>query len=86
MQNGAKSPSLLWQVRRDAPPVDVGNSVPEVGVCVEIVVAVRLGGAALIVVTTPLTVVRTGVIVAIGNPLASTVIQGSRADSVTERD
>jgi hypothetical protein len=49
------------------------------------VVAVKLAGAALIVVATPLTVERTGVIVATGFPLASTDTQGSRGLSVTEQ-
>ena len=80
---------MLWQTKYELPPVAVGTSEPEVGVgfespCADVVVAVRLWGAALSVVSTPSTVVRIGVIVATGVPLASTETQGSRADSVTE--
>ena len=46
--------------------------------------AVKLAGAALIVVSTPLIVERTGVIVATGLPFASTDTQGSSGLSVTE--
>lgn len=82
---------MLWQTKYEPPPVDVGSSEPDAGVafespCVEVVVAVKLDGAALIVLNTPSTVVRAGVIVATGVPLASTETQGSRADSVTGRD
>jgi hypothetical protein len=48
-----------------------------------VVVAVRLAGAAEIVVATPSTVVRTGVTVATGEPLASTEIQGSSPSAET---
>jgi hypothetical protein len=41
-------------------------------------------GAALIVVATPLTVEKKGVMVATGLPFASTETQGSRGDSETE--
>lgn len=44
--------------------------------------AVKLAGASLIVVATPSTVVRTGVMVATGEPLASTDTHGSRVGSV----
>jgi hypothetical protein len=47
-------------------------------VVVAVVVAVRLAGAALIVVATPFTVVSTGVMVALRVPFASTETQGSR--------
>jgi hypothetical protein len=50
-----------------------------------VVVAVKLAGAALIVVATPFTVETKGVIVATGFPLASTDTHGSRGDSVTRR-
>jgi hypothetical protein len=46
-------------------------------------VAVRLAGAAPIVVATPLIVVRTGVTVVTALPLASTETQGSRGLSET---
>lgn len=45
--------------------------------------AVKLAGAALIVVATPLTAERKGVMVATGFPLASTETHGSRGDSET---
>jgi hypothetical protein len=78
---------VLWQTKYEDPPVDVASAAPEAGDgflsdC-DVVVAVRLGGAALIVVSLPSIVVRTGVIVAIGDPFASTVTHGFNADSVT---
>jgi len=89
LQNGAKSPSRLWQTWKDPPAVDAGAAPEEVvGCCespvVKVVVAVKIAGAALIVVAAPLTVVRTGVIVAMGLPLVSTETHGSKPDSVTE--
>jgi hypothetical protein len=76
---------MLWQTGKDPPPVAVASAPPDVVVgfespSVEEVVA---PGFALIVVAAPLIVVRTGVIVATGLPLASTETQGSRGDSVT---
>lgn len=63
----------------NAPPPGSGAPGTEVGLLSLwlVVVAVRLAGAALIVVGTPLIVVRTGVMVAIGDPLASTETQAS---------
>lgn len=77
---------MLLQTKSEPPPVEVASGAPDdcdglLSDC-EVVVAVRVAGAALIVVATPLTVVRTGVMVATGRPLASTETQGSREDSV----
>ena len=77
---------MLWQTS-NAPPsvgaeiallVDFRESV----IAPEEVVAVKLTGAALMVVCTPLMVETTGVTVE-KLPLASTVTQGSKAGSVT---
>jgi hypothetical protein len=77
---------MLWQIWKEPPPVGSGT-VPEVGdgfsSLWEVVVAVKLAGAALMVVAKPLIVVRTGVIVATGLPLASTETQGLRGSAVT---
>ena len=77
---------MLWQTWKEPPPVGSGTA-PGVGdgflSLWEVVVAVRLAGAALMVVATPLIVVRTGVTVAIGLPLASTETQGLRGLAVT---
>lgn len=78
MQNGANSPSWLWQTSYDPPPklnLPVGFEL--------LWLAVVVAGAALIVVAAPLIVVRTGVIVATGVPLASTDTQGFKADSTS---
>jgi hypothetical protein len=87
VQKGANGPFILWHCKNDPPPVAAAAGSPKFVVdsdsaCVEVVVAVRLAGAALSVVSTPLIVVRIGVTVT-GNPLALTDTQGSRADSVT---
>ena len=79
---------MLWQTWYDPPPVDVGSIGPDVVEGAElswdaVVVAVRLAGAASIVVATPLIVVRIGVTVVTGFPLASTETQGSRGLSET---
>jgi hypothetical protein len=70
---------MLKQTSNEPPPVAVGND-PEVIVAsssnLSVVLAVKLARAALIVVATPLMLVRTGVIVATGVPLASTETQG----------
>jgi hypothetical protein len=75
----------LWQTGNDPPPVDVLSAPLDVVVGFESpsVEEVFAPGFALIVVASPLIVVRIGVIVATGLPLASTETQGSRGDSVT---
>jgi len=87
-QKGAYVPSGLLHSINAPPPVEVDAS-PDVVVgfespCWVVVVAVKLAGAALIVVGMPFMVVSTGVIVAIGVPLASTETQGVRVKLVTE--
>jgi hypothetical protein len=75
----------LWQTGNDPPPADVASAPVDVAVGFESprVEEVIAPGFALIVVAAPLIVVRTGVIVATGLPLASTETQVSRGDSVT---
>jgi hypothetical protein len=73
----------LWQTWYEPPPVDTDVSVDFESLWELVVVAVKLAGAALIVVATPLTVERKGVMVATGFPLASTETHGSRRDSET---
>lgn len=63
--------------------MDADVPVGFASLCEVVVVAVKLAGAALIVVATPLTVEMKGVIVATGFPFASTDTHGSRGDSVT---
>lgn len=77
---------MLWQTGNDPPPVAVVPAPLEIVVGFESprVDDVVTPGFALIVVAAPLIVVRVGVIVATGLPLASTETQGSRGDSLTE--
>lgn len=88
LQKGAKSPAILLQRRYEPPPVAVDSVAPDVceGISSDwkVVVAVRLAGAGLSVVAMPLMVVSTGVIVATGEPLASTETHKSRASAVTK--
>lgn len=73
---------MLWQTGND-PPVDVATAPLDVAVGSDSpVVEVVAPGFALIVVAAPLIVVRTGVNVATGLPLASTETQGSRGEPV----
>jgi hypothetical protein len=87
VQNGAKSPFKLWHTCKDPPAVGAAAG-PSVVVADEppgaVDVAVAAAGAAFNVVAAPLIVVRTGVMVE-PFPLASTVTQGFRADSVMAR-
>ena len=75
---------MFWHTGNDPPPVDVATAPLVVAVAFESsVVEVAAPGFAFMVVVAPLIVVRAGVIVATGLPLASTDTQGSRGDSVT---
>jgi hypothetical protein len=91
VQNGAKSPAALWHTSKDPPAVCVAVESPEVVVAAEPSVAVVVtvtdaaAGEALSVVATPFIVVRMGVTVD-PLPLASTVTQGFKADSVMAKD
>jgi hypothetical protein len=85
VQNGANAPARLWHTSNDPAAVCVAEVSPDVVVAAEpsvaVVVAVCAAGEGLSVVATPLIVVRTGVTVD-PLPLASTVTQGFKADSV----
>jgi len=89
LQNGAKSPDGLWHTSKDPPAVCVAEVSLKVVVAAEpsatVVVAVCAAGEALSVVATPFIVVSTGVTVE-PLPLASTVTQGFKADSVIAGD
>jgi len=91
VQNGAKSPDGLWHTSKDPPAVCVAEvslkvvDAAEPSITVVVAVAVCAAGEALSVVAKPFIVVRMGVTVD-PLPLASTVTQGFKADSVMAED